>query len=665
MNRNIVLIEKNINKIEKDINSMIVNINNIEKKNKFKLINVLDNLEILTDLGLNPKDVVIMDVIKNNKKGMSLRFKYGEMEYFEFGNVYSLSLKDLQGFIDVLDDLKTYKMSAVIVDKKAELGSKVISLTKQVVITNNVDPNLLMDEILFGIDSKEDLYKTMMVSGDLVFKYRVISISEKVYLEVERRVIKKAYSDVIGSKEMVKKEYLLNRYLPYSSDLSLYGKKINKVYKDKEGNILMGFVLRKNDNITIFVGHSKYDEFTEYRRIIVFRDDKPYLECLDHFYKGKSVFVRKWKDLFFYIDNEKGLLYVDREINLIPISENIRDYYYDSRFSTFDLETYIYNNRFYPYACGWYHYNNKVGLYYLKDYESSDQMFISCFKDLIVTNPGVVYVHNLSRFDKFFIRSILYKEFKVSDKYKDINILWMKLSIKIDNKVYSLTLKDSILLIQGSLRELGEKYNVDTLKSDFPYKFVNKNNLDYIGDKPDISYYEDISLEKYNTIPNEKWDIRFETLKYLENDLRCLYQIVSKFSVDIYKMEGLNITKISTISSLSFKIFKTNYLRNDILIYQVKGPAYINMRKAFYGGRVDLFIPHYITDGDGGCNVKCFDVNSLYPYSMLKPMPIGKPRFSNDQNLSNYFGIVYVKVESPQNIFGGYIKLKHPPYRIK
>jgi hypothetical protein len=39
---------------------------------------------------------------------------------------------------------------------------------------------------------------------------------------------------------------------------------------------------------------------------------------------------------------------------------------------------------------------------------------------------------------------------------------------------------------------------MENSKSFFPHFFVNENNLDYIGEIPDIKYFNNISLDNYN-----------------------------------------------------------------------------------------------------------------------------------------------------------------------
>ena len=48
---------------------------------------------------------------------------------------------------------------------------------------------------------------------------------------------------------------------------------------------------------------------------------------------------------------------------------------------------------------------------------------------------------------------------------------------------------DSLNLLNNSLKKLANDFNVETKKGNFPYNFVNKHNLNYIGKKPSKYYY--------------------------------------------------------------------------------------------------------------------------------------------------------------------------------
>lgn len=89
-------------------------------------------------------------------------------------------------------------------------------------------------------------------------------------------------------------------------------------------------------------------------------------------------------------------------------------------------------------------------------------------------------------------------------------------------------------------------------------------------------------------------------------------------------------------------------------MYQVKGPAHYNIREGFFGGHSEV----YKTRPCG--EVRVYDLNSSYPNSMLKKMPVGLPKFSTDPDLDNYFGVVTVTVETPKRN-GRYVEISHPP----
>jgi hypothetical protein len=92
----------------------------------------------------------------------------------------------------------------------------------------------------------------------------------------------------------------------------------------------------------------------------------------------------------------------------------------------------------------------------------------------------------------------------------------------------------------------------------------------------------------------------------------------------IFKLFKLNIHKYPTLSSLAFAIFRTNFMRKEN-IPQLSGKIAKDIRQGYTGGAVDMYIPE-------GINIKCYDVNALYPSQMeAQLMPIGK--FINQHTL--------------------------------
>jgi hypothetical protein len=117
----------------------------------------------------------------------------------------------------------------------------------------------------------------------------------------------------------------------------------------------------------------------------------------------------------------------------------------------------------------------------------------------------------------------------------------------------------------------------------------------------------------------------------------------------IFKLFKINIHKYPTLSSLAFAIFRTNFMKKEN-IPQLSGKIAKDIRQGYTGGAVDMYIP-------SGINIKCYDVNALYPSQMeAQLMPVGKPTyFEGDIRKidSNAFGFFYCEIIAPDDI-------KHP-----
>jgi hypothetical protein len=89
-------------------------------------------------------------------------------------------------------------------------------------------------------------------------------------------------------------------------------------------------------------------------------------------------------------------------------------------------------------------------------------------------------------------------------KYFEDNKIYMGSSLEESNIDKDCSkekdLFNSYPILNDKLSVLGLHFDVDNLKSIFPYKFANYKNLFYIGNKPSIDYYDGISNEDYNSI---------------------------------------------------------------------------------------------------------------------------------------------------------------------
>jgi hypothetical protein len=85
------------------------------------------------------------------------------------------------------------------------------------------------------------------------------------------------------------------------------------------------------------------------------------------------------------------------------------------------------------------------------------------------------------------MKFILYRLVKVKEKgYK---------------KEYKLKFNDSLLLLPLSLDKLTDALSIEIKNLPFPYMFIKKDNLDYIGDIPEYNYfYKRFDLKNMKTI---------------------------------------------------------------------------------------------------------------------------------------------------------------------
>jgi hypothetical protein len=145
-------------------------------------------------------------------------------------------------------------------------------------------------------------------------------------------------------------------------------------------------------------------------------------------------------------------------------------------------------------------------------------------------------------------------------------------------------------------------------------------------------------------------------VEYLRQDIRLLGGVMQK-AQSIYSTEfQVDILGCITLSALAMKIYRTNfYDPNTFPIHIPSRNEDTFIRRGYYGGHADSYIPH-------GKNLYYYDVNSLYPFVMKEfNMPYGKPVWNGNlegQDLSNLYGFIEAYVECPRTITRPFL-----PYR--
>lgn len=269
-----------------------------------------------------------------------------------------------------------------------------------------------------------------------------------------------------------------------------------------------------------------------------------------------------------------------------------------------------------------------------------------------------IYIHNFSYFDAIFLIDSLSSLGEIKPVFRDTKILKITFKYKInenDKRICRLIFYDSNLIFQASLRKLSKSFTIENKKTFFPFDFMNKNDVDfdYSGAVPTIdNFLNTISKEDYKIymedFKNKPWNFAKELISYCENDTIALYQIIKKFYDEIYSLFKIDITKYPTLPAISFAIYRSHFMPSETIPI-ILGKLHYLLKKSYYGGISEAYRP-------SGRNIHSFDVNSLYPYSMLTfPMPVGTPTyFIGDISLSYKkdipFGFHKVKVNAPLNL---------------
>jgi len=370
---------------------------------------------------------------------------------------------------------------------------------------------------------------------------------------------------------------------------------------------------------------------------------------------GKNSIVREiGKSIYYYENMELVLVKVikkSKAIEKVKVNKKL-----DNKIITMDLETILIDNIHVPYLLSWFD-GNTSNSYIINP---SDPVTIE-LEILRMINSAIddictrkyknykIYLHNFSKFDGYFLVKYLAK-IGICDPIIHKGKI---ISVKFTYNDYNITFKDSYLLLPSSLRKLGKSFNIESLKGIFPYALTDIN---YKGEVPEFKYFNSVSMEDYNKYRNsfigKTWNFKIEAIKYCELDCKSLFQILTKFNILIFNRFKLSINNYPTLPSLSFAIFRSQYLNKDS-IHMLSGDIENDIRQGYTGGACDMYIPKPINNN----KIYAYDVNSLYPFVMAEnKLPIGNPTyFSGDITKidKNAFGFFYCNIITPNN-------LKHP-----
>jgi hypothetical protein len=189
------------------------------------------------------------------------------------------------------------------------------------------------------------------------------------------------------------------------------------------------------------------------------------------------------------------------------------------------------------------------------------------------------------------------------------------LSIKISHKKTKIEIefRDSLAMLPFSLKALTESFQTECAKGEWDHK--NR-----------VKVYDDEELTEY-----------------LKADCVGLYQVLDKyFNWPMIKGAGVAYT----VASQALKVFRT-FLDDRIPGCSTNVDLFV--RKAYFGGRTEIFKPYF--KGEKNNMLHVFDVNSLYPATMRMCDFPTQFRFFTKKYLPHELGFYEAEVEVPEGMY--------------
>lgn len=296
-----------------------------------------------------------------------------------------------------------------------------------------------------------------------------------------------------------------------------------------------------------------------------------------------------------------------------------------------DLETFVDGGKLYPY-CVCLRLNEVDHSLWYSDSLVND--LLGCIAHNARSSRVEVYTHNIN-FDGLILLDFIKISGLVFDMYvRDHNIYWLKVVYLRVEIVFRCSYK----ILSSSVANLGRMIGYP--KTVFPYSFVNRYNLEYVGPVPDPTYFN--SLEDYNSFSSEHsvFDLRRVSITYCMRDVMIVYTVLKNIVPIVHGYAGgAEILKKSfSFSSLSYKLFSRLYDVYGVTkgCHPIEQQNYI--RGAYYGGRCEVF--GNPNDGD---IVHYYDFPGMYGMCMMEKFPVGVPRMSRVDLSLNKVGFHTIK----------------------
>lgn len=141
------------------------------------------------------------------------------------------------------------------------------------------------------------------------------------------------------------------------------------------------------------------------------------------------------------------------------------------------------------------------------------------------------------------------------------------------------------------------------------------------------------SIQEYNTYCskfNNNWSLKKESIKYCLLDCKSLLEVLLKFNTLIYQEFNTDASKMPTLPSISFKVFRKNFFQNcKNLIPKYKLIDFLHIKEAYTGGATELYKSTNLNLLTQEIKEKLYlyDFNALFAYILMHAkLPCGQVR---------------------------------------
>lgn len=226
-----------------------------------------------------------------------------------------------------------------------------------------------------------------------------------------------------------------------------------------------------------------------------------------------------------------------------------------------------------------------------------------------------LYGFNCSRFDNLFLYDKLHDiNPKMEFNFKKNNIKMMQFN--------NVRILDVSLYYSGKLEKVAEDFKLEQKKGCFPYKFPNKDNLNYVGAIPDKKYFNKESdyKECKKQLNGEQFDLKKYTIEYCMNDAKLAYEITLKHLASctgIIRKRKFDVQRCPTSSAAAKKIYSQCFQDEDL-----NGSPEEQIEhetESYKGGYVGPFMKYFKSSGKN--RLYAYDRCASYLAEMREQMP--------------------------------------------